>query len=280
MEYFGSVIIPAYNEEKSIADLLKRISKPVDGRVFEIIVVCNGCVDQTFEEAINAKTSAKVLNLKEGSKTLALNEGDRHASHFPRIYLDADVQTEATDLAKVVNYLDASGKLACGANRVFDLSKSSLLVKTFYDVWSLLPYSREIQNIGGGGLYALTKLGRERFETFPKIIADDHYINRLFGSEEKGRQIDANVHIKAPLDVTSLIKIKSRAYQGSQELNKLMKKSSSSNSKGSILGLFKERPEKSIQIVLYVCIQILARLHAKFIQPFSSQQWQRDLSTR
>ncbi len=45
-----SVIIPAYNEEENIEDLLQRLKNP--GKDYEIIVVDDGSTDETIRCAL------------------------------------------------------------------------------------------------------------------------------------------------------------------------------------------------------------------------------------
>ena len=81
-----SIIIPAYNEEKYIADTLKKL----DG--YETIVVCNGCTDRTKEEA--EKHATKVIELKDKGVSAARNVGARAASFERLVFLDADMHVD------------------------------------------------------------------------------------------------------------------------------------------------------------------------------------------
>ncbi len=78
-----SIIIPAYNEAKYIEKTLGNLPKDVD-----VIVVCNGCTDNTFKLA--KKYTKKVYSIKQKNVSLARNYGARHASNKNLIFLDAD----------------------------------------------------------------------------------------------------------------------------------------------------------------------------------------------
>lgn len=54
-----SVIIPAHNEEKYIGKTLAKMPSEA-----EVIVVCNGCTDRTFDEAQKFE-NVKVFNIPE-----------------------------------------------------------------------------------------------------------------------------------------------------------------------------------------------------------------------
>ncbi|MBI2106102.1 glycosyltransferase [Candidatus Woesearchaeota archaeon] len=82
-----SIIIPAYNEEKYLANTLESIKKQ-DFKHYEIIVVCNGCTDKTF--SIAKKFTSKVFELKEKNVSRAKNLGASNAKYKKLVFLDAD----------------------------------------------------------------------------------------------------------------------------------------------------------------------------------------------
>ena len=57
----------------------------------DVVVVCNGCTDQTAELARSCGYQVRVVELASASKPAALRIGDAAALAFPRLYLDADV---------------------------------------------------------------------------------------------------------------------------------------------------------------------------------------------
>ena len=77
-----SIVVPAYNEEKYIEKTLKLIPKNI-----EVIVVCNGCTDDT--EKI-AKKYAKTYSIKERNVSLARNYGADKSHGDIIMFLDAD----------------------------------------------------------------------------------------------------------------------------------------------------------------------------------------------
>ena len=87
----GSVIIPAHNEAAVIARTLAPLAPLAAAGQLEVIVACNGCTDHTAAIA-RGFDGVTVLELGQSSKAAALNAGDAAASHWPRLYLDADVQ--------------------------------------------------------------------------------------------------------------------------------------------------------------------------------------------
>ena len=74
-----------------IARTLAPLAPLAAARQLEIIVACNGCTDETARIA-RGFDGVTVLELEQPSKAAALNAGDAAASHWPRLYVDADVQ--------------------------------------------------------------------------------------------------------------------------------------------------------------------------------------------
>ena len=54
-----SMIVPAHNEEKSIQKTVSGILGKIRGS--EVIVVCDGCTDRTFDEAKKVRGKAVVI---------------------------------------------------------------------------------------------------------------------------------------------------------------------------------------------------------------------------
>ncbi len=98
-----SIIVPVYNEEKYLANTLERI-KAQKFKDYELIVVCNGCTDKSFN--IAKKYADKTFSLKEGNVSKAKNFGVENAKYDKLIFLDADVLIGAELLDAVDNLLD------------------------------------------------------------------------------------------------------------------------------------------------------------------------------
>ena len=98
-----SIIIPAYNEEKYLDKTINGIKKQ-RFKDYEVIVVCNGCSDNSFDVA--KKYADKVFNLNEGNVSKARNFGADKARYGKLVFLDADVFVEYDVLEKIDNYLD------------------------------------------------------------------------------------------------------------------------------------------------------------------------------
>ncbi|MCP5367788.1 MAG: glycosyltransferase family 2 protein [Hyphomicrobiales bacterium] len=100
-----SIIIPAYNEERTIIQILERIAEQrVDGVAFEVVVIDDGSKDRTVEllEARPELYSHLVRMPKNGGKGAAVKAGLRQASGDYILFQDADLEYDPADYAKML----------------------------------------------------------------------------------------------------------------------------------------------------------------------------------
>lgn len=276
----ASIIIPAHNEALVIEKTLSQLLRDVPNNLYEIIVVCNACVDNTAKLVLQFN-DVKLLETDKASKTHALNLGDSIASGDIRIYMDADVTMQAKYIEKMIMVLKNDDFLAVSPNVKMDHTGSSWFVRAYYNIWFQLPYVQE--GFMGGGVYALSKKGRTRFNEFPNIISDDGYIRELFKINETKRIEDIFSIVRSPKTLSGLIKIKTRSRLGSYELRKKYPKIYGSHKKSyrsSIINLFK-KPTNLPKIIIYLFVNLRCRINAKHI--FNNHEnyfWETDTSSR
>lgn len=112
------IIIPAYNEEKRIKETLQAyfdffLQKQRDVPVkFEVIVVLNGCHDDTEHIVKNFQkdySNCFMLNLKEAGKGLAIQAGFQYAVSQPVDligFVDADMATSPEQFYKLYTQIE------------------------------------------------------------------------------------------------------------------------------------------------------------------------------
>ncbi len=276
-----SVIIPAHNEEAVIGRCLQQLSEASDTLELEIIVVCNGCNDRTAKVVRAFSQNIICIETSVASKTHALNLGDAKASYFPRFYLDADILFSIESLCRVVEEMDKANAFAAAPQVKMDLSGCSWAVKSYYDIWCNLPYCKE--GMIGAGVYALSEQGRNQFETFPDIIADDRYIRALFTESQRLGVKGARSIVSAPTTLNGLIKIKTRSRLGGYEFESRFPEllGNEVKSYGTAIQEVMWKVSMWPKAITYFLINILTRVRARRqsrSQGFS--HWERDDSSR
>lgn len=129
-----SIVIPVYNEEENIGDLLKEIIF-VDN-FHEIIIVNDGSTDQTKENLNSFKDNhgndirnIKIISFKRNQgQTAALLEGIRKSTGDVIVTMDGDRQNDPKDIPRLIEKLNEGYDCVSGwrANRKDTLSKKVL----------------------------------------------------------------------------------------------------------------------------------------------------------
>jgi len=98
-----SVVIPAYNEEENIGDILLRTNATLEtiGVPYEIIVVDDGSVDETRFMAMRYKVTVLSNGTNRG-KGYALKKGIQNANGSILITMDADGSHRPEDIPKLL----------------------------------------------------------------------------------------------------------------------------------------------------------------------------------
>lgn len=276
----ASVIIPAYNEGPIIARTLERLLREARAGEFDIVVVCNGCMDDTADQARSAAPSASVIVSEVASKTHALNLGDAVARSFPRIYLDADLEVGAADLRALIQPLEQGAALASAGRMTVDLSASDRWVRAFYRVWRLNPY---FDRGKFGGLFALSQEGHDRLGRFPQVTADDEYIRRLFGGEERAEVSRCRFLARAPRGLGDLLKIRQRSRRGTRDLERSGQRAEGPigiASAAVILSRVAARPRLWADLPVYLLLSVWIRAKVRLAAPGGTPRWERDESSR
>jgi glycosyltransferase involved in cell wall biosynthesis len=282
-----SLIIPAHNEEAVIARCLTRVlSDAPDGHAMQIIVAANGCSDRTVEKAQAAAPEALVLDIAEGSKTGAMNSAHQHSRHFPRIYLDADVQCSYRTLAALAVVLSEPGVMAASPQLRMDLSQSNWLVRAYYRVWLTQPYVTDA--MVGSGCFGLSRAGYERIGDFPPITGDDIWVHSRFAESE--RRNVARDHagnptyflVSPPRRAIDQIRVETRRRLGNaQVLNEHPSPHYAGSNRPGDLRAALVRDASPFDVAIYLAIKALARLRARRAKRKSkSIVWERDLMAR
>lgn len=230
-----SVILPASNEAAYIGDCLQALlaSDPVSGGA-EVIVVANGCRDNTAEVARSFAPAAaaagwglQVIERAEGGKPAALTQGDHAAQGDIRAYLDADVCVSPALMAALTAALSARAAPAWGSGRAVLPRARSALSRAYGRFWQRLPFN-QASTAPGYGLFAVNAPGRARWGEFPQIISDDTFVRLSFAPDER---LSVPHSYSWPLaeGFSRLVRVRRRQNQGVAELAQLYPQLMSNN---------------------------------------------------
>ncbi|WP_198039804.1 glycosyltransferase [Salipiger abyssi] len=185
-----SVILPASNEAALIGGCLRALSAShwSDAGPIEVIVIANGCRDDTAERArAEAPGFAargwelRVIERAEGGKLGALNAGDEAARACVRVYLDADV-TVSPELMDQIHAALSKETPGYASGRV-RITAKSWVSRAYARIWRRVPFMA--RGVPGCGVFAVNAAGRARWGAFPDIISDDTFVRLSFAPEER-----------------------------------------------------------------------------------------------
>ena len=100
-----SVLIPVFNEEKTVIEVLKRLnSTKVDEVDYEVIVINDGSTDKTKELLEQNKNlfSKLINNERNSGKGFSVKEGLKVASGDYIIFQDADLEYDPIEFKKFI----------------------------------------------------------------------------------------------------------------------------------------------------------------------------------
>jgi glycosyltransferase involved in cell wall biosynthesis len=275
----ASIIIPAHNEEAVIGRCLEGILECAREGEFQVVVVCNGCTDNTASIA-DTYSDVQVVDIPVASKIQAIKRGDIESRYYPRIYLDADIQVSASSLRSLVKSLRDSEPRIGAPKALFDTSRSSFSVRAFYRVWSLHPYFDSGRV--GSGVIGANRVAHSRIADFPNITADDEWVRVNFSASERVMATEGFFVVTAPNTLRDLIKIKTRSRRGTLELQSKFPELQHDNAIGR-MGLTKRilaRPTRLMDALVYGYVVFRTSLGARRTLNCTEFRWERDNSTR
>lgn len=159
------IVIPAYNEERSIAKVLQSVPKQIDGvSQIETIVIDDNSSDKTFRIAkdAGAHVVSHRMNLGAGGATLTGIILAQRLEADAVVTIDADGQHNPLEIKRLVqNHLKTNADLVIGSRFLSGTIKKMPTIK----------------KIGNRGLSYITYL------LSGKMVSDTQSGFRLFGSE-------------------------------------------------------------------------------------------------
>ncbi|WP_396667306.1 glycosyltransferase [Microbacterium sp. R86528] len=274
-----SIVVPAHNEGALVAKTLRSFLNDAYAGEFEVIVVANGCSDDTAAQA-RAVPGVRVIEIATASKIAALNAGDLVATSFPRAYIDSDVSVSVSAVRDLRHALASEDRARVASPQmVIDSTKSSWPVRAYYRVWEQSDYLTDGHI--GSGIYAVNASGRSRWDEFPDLIADDRFVQQRFTAEERIMLDDVFV-VTASRSMSAHIRRGVRIERGNQQLPSHVQRASQKPAASRYLSLLRKvgaRPAlwPSLPVYLFGFASVKLRARRDRQRPIT---WARDSSSR
>jgi hypothetical protein len=276
-----SVVVPAHNEATVIGRLLTSLLDDAEPGEFDVVVVANGCTDDTAAVARSFGPGVTVVETETANKHHALRLGDRHARHFPRIYVDADVVMDATSARRLSDSLGRPGVLAVAPHRQLETAGRPLTVRWYYQIWELLPSVRD--GLYGRGVIGVGREGHERLAGLPEAMGDDLAASVAFPPDSRQVVGDAVVSVHTPRAVRDLVKRRVRSVTATAQMTGMRPEDTDQarTSGSDLIGLARRRPALMPQLAVFLAVTLVARYKARRpIRDGDFQTWLRDESSR
>jgi glycosyltransferase involved in cell wall biosynthesis len=276
-----SIIIPAHNEAAVIGRCLSAMLRDAAPGELEIVVVANGCKDDTAAVARAVSPDVKVIETQTPGKSNAINVGDAAATGFPRFYVDADIALDISAIRRVAEVLRGGTFLAAAPRAQFELSDRSWFVRAFYDIWQRTPYIAA--GMIGSGVYAVSEEGRKRWDKIPLITADDAFVRLQFRPHERTVVSDCSFTLRPPTSLAGLVKIKTRGHFGNIELKQVQPElfKNEGESHGRALPKLARNPLLWPKLAVYLYVRLKSRRAAEArLAKGDHKTWERDDSSR
>jgi hypothetical protein len=247
----------------------------------DVIVVANGCSDDTATVAASFGGSVRVVSVPVASKRNALIAGDLAARQFPRVYVDADVELTISCVRALTLALTQPGILAAAPERVLDLTDRPRLIRWYYNVWTRLPAVQ--QGLFGRGVIAVNEEGHARIASLPPLLADDLAASLSFASAERIIVPGALVTVHSPRTFADLMRRRVRAVEGVAQIEHTGDAPSSTERTriSQLIEIVKTEPHLVFQTMVFLGVTLLARARAyRTVARHDYSRWLRDESSR
>jgi glycosyltransferase involved in cell wall biosynthesis len=274
-------VIPAHNEGRVIGRLLGQLLDAASQDELDVIVVANGCTDDTARVAASFGPAVRVLSIPVASKNEALAAAERAATGFPRVYVDADVELRTEDVRALAAALRQPGVLAAAPRRVLALAGRPWPVRWYYDVWARLPEVR--CGLWGRGVIAVDESGQKRVAGLPPFLADDLAVALLFAPHERSIVADARAIVHAPRTFADLLRRRVRHAAGAGQMERADQAPGPAprTRLSDLAAIVRDEPRMAPRVGLYLSVTVLIRLRAhRLVARADYSTWPRDESSR
>ncbi len=167
-----SIIIPAYNEEEIIADVIGHVRVTMDqlNRSYEILVIDDGSKDETATRAIN--TGARVIshpyNLGNGA---AVKTGIRQAKGKILVMMDGDGQHNPEYIPQLLDKISQYDMVVGARSGDSDSRFHRNVANKFYNIFASYICKRKIQDLTSGFRAIKADIARQFVALLPNTFS-------------------------------------------------------------------------------------------------------------
>ncbi len=142
-----TVLIPAYNEEKSIGNTVRRVKELHPD--FEVLVVDDGSTDKTMQMAMDAGANVwpHPYNIGNGA---AIKSGLRVARGEWVVMMDADSQHNPEDIARLLEYKDQYDMVIGARTKTSETALHRDMANYFYNKFATYVTKFKIDDLTSG----------------------------------------------------------------------------------------------------------------------------------
>lgn len=273
----ATIIIPAHNEAAVIARTLHPLRALVHAETVKLVVVANGCSDDTAQIAVRLCPKAVVLETAIPGKTHALNLGLAHAQRdLPLICIDADLLVSPASILALALAIEAGADAAIGRMEV-DVVGASAVVRAYQRAWAHNPYFAAGKF---GGVFALSPQAVNRLFPLPDVVGDDEFLRRSIPTEDVALVADCCFVAQSPRSLSSLFATRKRALRGARQLGAMGLSTPRSGALRAMLMAYAKRPWALAEFFVFLAISVAVRLSLALEAKGRQTHWERDLTTR
>ncbi len=178
-----SIIIPARNEEKTIARGVRHALRQrlAEGVGKEILVVANGCTDRTpqiVRQIALSHPQVRLVELKTASKSSAWNAGVRFAKGGTLVFMDADVMPAGGAINALKKAVAQGARVAVGRRLHVAEDGTSRIMRKLEGIDKKLGLPQGLW----GMLYALRREDALNLSPMPPhVTMDDYWLDQKIG---------------------------------------------------------------------------------------------------
>jgi hypothetical protein len=291
-----SVVVPAHNEAAVIGRLLAGLLRDARPGEFDVVVVANGCTDDTAGVAAGFGPDVTVVSTPVPSKFAALRLGDERARGFPRLYVDADVELGTEDARALAGALSEPGVLAVAPERDLALDRRPPSVRWYYQFWERLPVVRA--GLFGRGVIGVNAEGKRRLGQVPDVLGDDLAASVAFEQGQRRVVRRARVRVHTPRTRADLVRRRIRSLTATAQLAERTEAAAAGlpgpqgeasraglaaarTTRADLLTVVRSDPRMALRLPAFLGITLLSRRGARRrIRSGDYTTWLRDESSR